>query len=63
MGYGDIYPITAIGRVIAGLVAVLGVGTVALPSGIIAGAFMQQIRQREKQGAQAGKDGPPPGDG
>ena len=63
VGYGDIYPITAAGRVIAALVAVLGVVTVALPSGIIAGAFMQQIRQREKQVHHVGSDGPPPGDG
>jgi len=47
VGYGDIIPITTPGRIIAGFVAVLGLGTVALPSGIIAGSFMHQLRRRE----------------
>ncbi len=63
VGYGDVYPVTVAGRVIAGLVAVLGVGTVALPSGIIAGAFMHQIREREKKIEPGARDTPPPGDG
>jgi voltage-gated potassium channel len=49
VGYGDVYPVTTAGRIIAGLVAVLGLGTVALPSGIIAGAFMHRLREREKK--------------
>lgn len=63
VGYGDVYPITVAGRIIAGLVAVLGVGTVALPSGIIAGAFMHQIREREKLIRPEAPSTPPPGDG
>jgi len=63
VGYGDVYPVTAAGRVIAALVAVLGVGTAALPAGIFAGAFMQQLREREKQVHHIGDDGPPAGDG
>lgn len=47
VGYGDIIPITTPGRIIAGFVAVLGLGTVALPSGIIAASFMHQLRQGE----------------
>jgi voltage-gated potassium channel len=63
VGYGDVYPVTIAGRIIAGLVAVLGVGTVALPSGIIAGAFMHQIREREKMVRPDAASAPPPGDG
>ncbi len=48
VGYGDIYPVTAIGKVAAGIVAVIGLGTVALPSGIIAGAFMEKFRTRRQ---------------
>ncbi|MGD8325474.1 MAG: ion transporter [Sphingomonadales bacterium] len=43
VGYGDVYPITTAGKVVAGSIAFLGLGTVALPSGIIAGKFMDEI--------------------
>ena len=45
VGYGDIYPITAAGKVIAGAVSLIGVGLVALPAGIIASGFMQEIQR------------------
>lgn len=57
VGYGDMIPITTPGRIIAGFVAVLGLGTVALPSGIIAGSFMHQLRRREGKDPAAGTDG------
>ncbi len=40
VGYGDVYPITAMGKVVASFVAVVGIGAVAMPAGIIASAFM-----------------------
>ncbi|MEZ5788934.1 MAG: ion transporter [Xanthobacteraceae bacterium] len=49
VGYGDVYPITVFGKIAAGLIAVLGVGTVALPSGIMAGAFIEEFRERRRQ--------------
>lgn len=49
VGYGDVYPITVFGKVAAGLIAVAGVGTVALPSGILAGAFIEEFRERRRQ--------------
>ena len=49
VGYGDVYPITVFGKVAAGLIAVIGVGTVALPSGIMAGAFIEEFRERRRQ--------------
>lgn len=48
VGYGDVYPETVLGKVAAGLFAVIGVGTVALPSGIIAGAFIEKYRARRQ---------------
>jgi voltage-gated potassium channel len=44
VGYGDVYPITPLGKLISGCVAVLGVGTVALPAGILANAFAERLR-------------------
>ncbi|MFM8770396.1 MAG: ion transporter, partial [Candidatus Kapaibacterium sp.] len=39
VGYGDIYPITPLGKTLAAISAVLGVGLVALPAGILASGF------------------------
>lgn len=45
VGYGDIYPITTIGKVIAIIIAFLGVGTVAIPTGIISAGFVEQYQR------------------
>ncbi len=47
VGYGDVFPITPMGRVVAGITAVLGIGMIALPTGILAAAFSDAI-QRDK---------------
>jgi voltage-gated potassium channel len=44
IGYGDIYPITGLGKLLAGLVAVLGIGMFALPTGILGAAFVEEIQ-------------------
>lgn len=41
VGYGDIYPVTAAGRFVGIVLAFLGVGTVAIPTGIISAGFVQ----------------------
>jgi voltage-gated potassium channel len=48
VGYGDVYPITVIGKVIASLMALLGIAVVALPTGIISSAFFEKTRQLKK---------------
>lgn len=45
VGYGDVYPVTAIGRFAAGIIALAGVGVVALPTGIFASAFADELRE------------------
>jgi len=42
VGYGDIAPITPLGRVLGGLVAVLGIGLFALPASILASGFIEE---------------------
>ena len=42
VGYGDIYPVTALGQALAILIAFLGVGMVAIPTGIISAGFVEQ---------------------
>lgn len=39
VGYGDIYPVTDVGRLLAGIMAILGIGIFALPAGILANGF------------------------
>ncbi len=48
VGYGDIYPVTAWGKVAASLIALAGVGVVALPTGIFASAFSEELRERAR---------------
>jgi voltage-gated potassium channel len=48
VGYGDVIPVTVVGRVLAGLTAITGIGLIAMPTGILAAAFSDAIqRQRE----------------
>ena len=46
VGYGDVYPITPLGKVLGSIIAILGVGIFALPAGIIASGFESEIRNQ-----------------
>ncbi|MBL7558792.1 ion transporter [Olleya sp. YSTF-M6] len=48
VGYGDIYPITGLGKVMSAVIALLGIGFVALPTGIISSAYIEEIRNLKK---------------
>ena len=47
VGYGDIYPVTAVGKFMAICIAFLGVGAVAIPTGIISAGFVAQYTEKE----------------
>ncbi len=47
VGYGDIYPVTFLGRVMAIIIAFLGVGVVAIPTGIISAGFVAQYTKTQ----------------
>ena len=51
IGYGDMYPVTVAGRIMAVIISVLGVGVVAIPTGIISAGFVEYYSrmQREEQ--------------
>jgi voltage-gated potassium channel len=49
VGYGDIYPITTLGRVLAGVIAILGVGLIALPTAIISYGFVEEFGKQRKR--------------
>jgi voltage-gated potassium channel len=48
VGYGDIYPMTGLGKFMASIIAVLGIGVFALPAGIFGAGFVEEIGRREK---------------
>lgn len=43
VGYGDVFPITPLGKFLSGLIALLGIGLVALPAGILSSAFIEKL--------------------
>ena len=47
VGYGDVVPVTVIGKMIAGVTAFMGFLLLALPVGIVATAFAEEIHRRE----------------
>ena len=47
VGYGDIYPITTTGKIIAIIISFLGVCAVAIPTGIISAGFVEQINKAQ----------------
>ncbi len=46
VGYGDVAPITPLGRLMAGAIALLAIGTFALPAGILGAGFLDQLNRR-----------------
>ena len=47
VGYGDVTPVTPIGRFLGALITILGVGLAALPAGILANGLASELRQRK----------------
>jgi voltage-gated potassium channel len=48
IGYGDVYPITPLGKLFAAISAVAGIGLVALPTGIMAAAFSEAVQKHSE---------------
>jgi voltage-gated potassium channel len=48
VGYGDVYPITALGRFFSALVSIAAIGAIALPTGILASAMSDVMQRRRK---------------
>ena len=48
VGYGDIYPVTTVGKVMAVIITFLGVGGVAIPTGIISAGFVENYTEMQK---------------
>jgi voltage-gated potassium channel len=48
VGYGDVYPITGLGKILGAVIALLGIGLFALPAGLIGGSFLEELEERKK---------------
>ena len=49
VGYGDVYPITALGRFFAAVISLVGIGIIAIPTGIIAASFSSVINESNNE--------------
>jgi voltage-gated potassium channel len=49
VGYGDVYPMTPLGKFVGGVVALLGVAVYALPTGILAAGFGEELHTKRKK--------------
>lgn len=50
IGYGDTYPVTFMGKIVASGVAILGIAVYAIPTGIMASAFTEERRKKRQNG-------------
>jgi voltage-gated potassium channel len=57
VGYGDIYPVTPAGKVLAGVIALLGISLFILPAGIIAAAYAAEIQRKKLENIVCSKCG------
>lgn len=48
VGYGDVYPITGLGKLLGGIITLMSIGLISLPSGIIASGYTEQIIMRKE---------------
>ncbi len=49
IGYGDVYPITFLGKACAALIAISGIGVIAMPTGILAAAFSDAMQKKDDE--------------
>ena len=56
IGYGDIYPITPLGKIFSIVITFLGVGMVAIPTGIISAGFVDQYSRLKRMSEYASED-------
>lgn len=49
VGYGDIYPISSIGRIVSMVSAMVGIAIIALPSGIVTAGYLEEVEERKRK--------------
>lgn len=56
MGYGDIYPVTTVGRAVTMVSSIFGIAIIALPSGIITAGFMEELNAEKENEKEIGAE-------
>ncbi len=56
VGYGDVYPVTIFGKILSGIIALIGIGFVALPTGILSSAFIERIQLKKQTGPSSAEE-------
>ena len=54
IGYGDVFPMTDWGRLLSSIIAILGIGLVALPTAIISSGFVEALARTKGEGGATG---------
>ena len=49
VGYGDVFPVTQIGKFLGAFIAIIGIGVFALPTGILASGLVEEIQKRDSK--------------
>ena len=49
VGYGDIYPVTTIGRIVSMVSSLFGIAIVAMPAGVITAGYLEELQKRNKE--------------
>jgi voltage-gated potassium channel len=49
VGYGDVYPITPLGKFLSGMIALCGIVLFALPTGLLTSSFLSKIKKKQKK--------------
>jgi len=49
IGYGDMLPVTVVGKLINSFIALLGIGLFALPAGILGSGFVEELQRRRQE--------------
>lgn len=49
VGYGDIYPVTVLGKLLGAILAFFGIGVFVLPAGIVASGFAEEVKEESNR--------------
>jgi voltage-gated potassium channel len=49
IGYGDVYPVTVLGKTLTSVISIIGIGMFALPAGILASGFSDELRKSRRE--------------
>ncbi|MFN6946642.1 MAG: ion transporter [Cytophagaceae bacterium] len=56
VGYGDMYPVSPLGRFFGAIISILGLGFFALPAGILSSGFAEELKRQKKRKNKRKKD-------